>query len=123
MAEESFVHGIEAPTGPECFEEVVLVAWVFVVESGGPSTECSEDICGGMLAEFAAGAVAGAVFGELEILQEFCDRLAINWGGLDEGTGGIGDPVDAAMNVIAVGVPGIVLHVADEDVVPIDDVE
>ena len=44
-------------------------------------------------------------------------------GGLDERTGGVGDPVNTSMGVIAVGIPGTVLHMSDQGVLPIDHVE
>ena len=42
---------------------------------------------------------------------------------LDKRAAGVGDAVDAAMHVVAQGIAGIVLHVANEDVVPVDHVQ
>jgi len=41
----------------------------------------------------------------------------------DEGACRVGDTVDAAVLVVAEGIARAVLHVADEDVVPVDEVE
>jgi len=74
-------------------------------------------------AEFAAGAVAGAVFGEGEVFEEGGEGGLVDFGGFDEEAVGVGDAVDAAVFVVAEGIAGAVLHVADEDVVPVDEVE
>ena len=47
----------------------------------------------------------------------------MDFGGLDEGATWVGDTVDAAVFVVAEGIAGAVLHVADENVVPVAEVE
>ena len=53
------------PGGPKGLAEVVLVGRVLLVELGGPGLDGGQDFCRGVAAEFATGAVAGAVFGLL----------------------------------------------------------
>ena len=74
-------------------------------------------------AEFASCAVAGAGFGEGEVLEEFFEGGLVDFCGFDEGAGGVGDAVDASVLVVAEGIAGAVLHVSDEDVVPVAEVE
>ena len=76
-----------------------------------------------MSAEFATGAIAGSVFGLLEVLEELGHGGAGDLGGLDERALGVGDAVDASAFTVAIRVTRVVLHVADERVVPVDEVE
>jgi len=85
--------------------------------------EGGEDFCGITGAEFAAGAVAGAGFREGEVFEEGGEGGVVDFSGSDEGAVGVGDAVDAAVEVVAEGIARAVLHVADEDVVPVDEVE
>jgi len=74
-------------------------------------------------AKLTPGAVAAAVFGEGQVCKEFLERGIVDFGGLNEGAAWIGDAVDAAVFVVAERIAGGVLHVADEDVVPVAEVE
>ena len=82
-AEEIFEKGladlIETPGDPEGFEEDVLVAGGVCVEGFGPLLEGGEDFVCVTLAEFAAGAVAGAELGEGEIFKEGEVRRGAPW--------------------------------------------
>ena len=82
-----------------------------------------EDFGGVAAAEFAVGSLAGLEFGEFEVFEESGEIGAGDLGGIDERTRGIGDAVDAAVDVVAQRIARGVLHVADEHVVPVDDVE
>jgi hypothetical protein len=123
LAEERFAGLIEAPCDPEGFDEVVFVIGVGFVEACGPFGDGWEDLVERAAAEFPAAAVAGAVFREFEVIEESGDGSAFDLSWLEERAGRVGDAVDAAVDVVAEGVAGIVLHVTDEDIVPVDDVE
>lgn len=114
---------IETPSDPEGFKDNVFIAWGIWLERSRPFLEGGEDFGGISGAEFAAGAVAGAVFGEGEVFEEGGDWGVVDLGGLDEGAFRVGDAVNAAVEVVAEGIACAVLHVPDEDVVPIDEVE
>ena len=77
----------------------------------------------GPAAEFAAGAVAAAILGQLQVLQQFGNARAGDLRGFHQRTRRIRDAVDAAVFVVAVRVTRVVLHVADQRVVPVNEVE
>lgn len=102
---------------------MVLVTRRFWIKGSIPFLKDGEEFSRVTAADFAAGAIAGAVFGEGEIIEEGFEGSLVDFCGFDEGAGGAGDTVDAAVLVIAEGIAGAVLHVADEDVVPVAEVE
>ena len=67
------------------------------------------------------GAVADAVLGLLEQVEQLLDRLAGDLGGLQERPALVGDPVDPAVDPVAARVAEVVLHVADDRVLPVDE--
>ena len=76
-----------------------------------------------MLAQFAAAAVAAAVFGEFEVFQQGFHGGSIDFRRLHQIAARIRDAVDAPVDVVAERIAGVVLHVPDEDVVPVDDIQ
>ena len=67
--------------------------------------------------------LADVVLRLLEQVEQRGDRLAVDLGGLSSGRPSIRDAVDAAVLVVAVGVAQVVLHVADDRVVPVGEVD
>ena len=102
---------------------MVFVGGVLGVELGDPGLDGRKHFGRRVAAEFAAGTVSGAVFGLLEVLEEFGHGGAVDLGGLQERTLGVGDAVDAAVLVVAVRIAGVMLHVPDQRVVPVEEVE
>ena len=111
--QEGFIELIEPPRDPEGFKKDVVVAGHVWLESGDPFFKRRYDFLGIAGTEFASCPIAGAVFGEGEIVKEDDERCVVNFGGLDERAVGVGDTVDAAVFVVTEGVAGAVLHVAD----------
>ena len=69
--------------------------------------------------EVGTGAIAGAPFGRLELLEHFRNRLAgLRFGG-QQRLLLVDEPVDAAVLVVAIGVALAVLHMADQRVGPV----
>ena len=102
---------------------MVLIGRVLRVELRDPRLDRGEHLGGRTGTQLAAGAVAGAVFGLLEVREQFGDGGAGDLGGLDQRPPGVGDAVDAAVLMVAVRVARVVLHVPDQRVVPIEEVE
>jgi hypothetical protein len=67
--------------------------------------------------------MAHAVGGVLQVFEQRGDRLAVDGDGLLQLAARGGDAIDAAVFVVAVRVAHVVLHVADDDVVPVGEVE
>ena len=101
----------------------VFVVGFFRVELSGPFFDFSIELAEGTTAKFAAGAVAGPGLWEGEVLEEFREGAVVDFGGFDEGAAWVGNAVDTTVFVIAERVAGAVLHVADENVVPVAEVE
>ena len=113
VGQEGFIELIEPPRDPEGFKKDVVVAGHVWLESGDPFFKRRYDFLGIAGTEFASCPIAGAVFGEGEIVEEGEKRCAVNFGGLNERAIRVGDAVDAAVFVVTEGVAGAVLHVAD----------
>ena len=108
---------------PEGFEQRMRVFFLGGVELLHPFFRGGDDFGGGALAEFDAGAMAHAVGGMFQVFEQGGDGLAVDGDGLLQLAAFGGHAVDAAVFVVAVGVADVVLHVADDDVVPVGNVE
>ena len=78
-----------------------------------------EHLVAGPGLQVGPNSVAGPPLGRLELLEDRCDRLpGLGFGG-EERTVLADEPIDPAVNVVAVGVALAVLHVADQWVGPV----
>ena len=108
---------------PEGFQHVVFVVGVGLVERRGPLPGGGDDLGGIVLAQLDLGEFAHAV---LVLLQEFKQRgdgLAVDFLRLEQRAAFVSDAVDAAVFVVTVRVADVMLHVADDVVGPIAEVE
>ena len=83
---------------------------------------CNHLICR-MFTEFNSGAVAHTVDRMLEIFEQLGNGFSIDSHWLLQRFFGVNHSVDAAMSVIPVGVADIMLHMTNDDIVPIRYVE
>ena len=74
-------------------------------------------------AQLGLDPVAHAVFRLLEQVEQPLDRLAGDLHRLEQRPALVGDPVDAAVGPVAAGVAEVVLHVADDRVLPLEEVD
>ena len=95
----------------------------FWVELGDPSPELSDDPLAVAFAEFDAGAVPDTIDGVFEVVEQVGDGLAVDFDRLLEWFLLVDHAVDAAVFVVAAGVTEVVLEVANDDVVPVRDIE
>ena len=96
---------------------------MLVLQRRNPFAECGGDFIGIAATQLAACAIAAAVFVQLQVFQQHGNRRACDVRGLHQRAAGIGDAIHSAVHVVAVRVARIVLHVANENVLPIDDIE
>ena len=92
------------------------------IELLGPFAEGGDHVLGFAFAELDAGAVAREVGAFLEQVQQLSDRFAVYLHGRHQLAAFVGDAVHAAELMVAAGVPHVVLHVADDDVLPVGHV-
>ncbi len=76
-----------------------------------------------MCAELATATVAGAELRKLKIFQERFHGCSGDIRRLHKRTRGISDAVNTTVDVVAKRIAGIVLHVTDEDVLPVNHIE
>ena len=108
---------------PEGFGEMMRVIGMGGIEGAEPFGKRGlEGVCG-EIPEGAAGTVAGAVFVGFEEVEELGDAGTDDLGGGVEGAVFPGDAPDAAFARVASFIPEGVLHVAEDGVVPVGDVE
>jgi len=108
---------------PEGFGEMMRVIGMSGVEGAEPFGERGlEGVCG-EIPEGAAGTVAGAVLVGFEKVEELGDAGTDDLGGGVEGAVFPGDTPDAAFARVATFIAEGVLHVAEDGVVPVGDVE
>ena len=108
---------------PEGLEEVMGIGVFGGVELFDPLLGGGDDFFGVAAAEFDVGALAHAIDGMFEVFEERGDGESSDGYGLLEGAIFIDEAIDAAVGVVAVGVTDIVLHVTDDEVLPIGDVK
>ena len=108
---------------PESFEKVMRVFFLGGVELFHPFLRGGDDFSGGALAEFDTSAMAHAIGGMPQVFEQCGDGLAVDGDGLLQLAAFGGHAVNAAVFVVAVRIADVVLHVADDDVVPVGDVK
>src|SRR5947209_4702733 len=96
---------------------------VFGVQSHNPLL-CRGHYVGGWAGpQFDASPIANPVFGLLEQIEEFGDRLIGDFGRSKQLALRIGNAIDPAMLAATARVAEVVLHVADDGVVPVEEVD
>ena len=108
---------------PEGLEQMMGLGLVVGIEALHPGLRGGDHVLRGTAGQFDPRAVPHAVHRRLQVLEERLDRLPVDRDGLLQRSPGRGEPEDAAVRVVAVGVADVVLHVADDHVVPVGDVE
>ncbi len=108
---------------PQRLHQVVLVGGVAGIQAGGPLVDRLDDLGGIVLAELDLGPGAHIVLGRLEQLEQGRHRRSVDPGRRQQRPALVGHAVDAPVLVVAVGVAEMVLHVADDGVRPVHEVE
>ena len=124
LHQQSLVGGPVLLHHPQAFEERLGVVGIGRVERRRPRPDGRHDVGRLPAGEFEPAAVPGGVLlGEERLLKNRGDRLSLEPHRLDERTVLGGHPVDPAVGVVAVRVAHVVLHVADDGVGPVGDVQ
>src|SRR5262249_14678920 len=100
----------------------MFIAGGVLVEVVGPFLHSGNYFSAVTGAQFDFGPVTNAVFRLLQQIKELLDGLPGNLGWLEQRPALIGDTVDATMGLITARVTEIVLHVTDDRVLPIEEV-
>ena len=108
---------------PEGFEQRVRVVRLGGIKLFHPLLQRGHHLARITLTEFDARPLANSVGRMLEVLEQRRNRLPIDLHRLLQRTPGRRHPVDAAVLMVAVRIAHVVLHVADDHVVPVGDVE
>ena len=102
---------------------MTLVEGIVFVEFPSPVLHLFQDLIGIAAPQFTQSAITCTVFGQPQVFQEDGNGSAGHLGRFDQGPGWVSDAIDAPVVVVAVGVPSGMLHVTDQGIVPIDEVE
>ncbi len=108
---------------PESFQQVVLVVVVGRIELPDPCPQRRQDFFASPLAQRASRPVARAVLVRLQQLELRLDGLAVDLRPFEQRPALGGDAPHSTVRLVAPGVPYRVLHVPDERVEPVHDVE
>ena len=108
---------------PEGFEQMMGILFLFRIELLDPLFRGGDDLFGISLTEFDPRAVADAIDGRFQIFEQSRNRLAIDGDWLLKRPTDGSHAVDATMSVVAVGIADVVLHVANDDVVPVAEIQ
>ena len=123
LAEQFDVLDVVLLMQPECFEQMMGVFFLVRIELLDPLLGGGDDFLGVALAEFDARAMANAIDGRFQILEQSGDRLAVDGDRLLQRAADGRHAIDAAVRVVAIGIAHVVLHVADDDVVPVAEIQ
>ena len=107
---------------PQGLHHVVLVLRILGIQTGSPLTHTRDDLGRVALAQLDLGQFASLVLRFFEQVQESGNGLALDLGGLHERTPLVGNTIDAPVLVAAVRVTQMVLHVTDDRLMPIGEV-
>ena len=96
---------------------------MLILKRRNPFAECGGDFIGIAATQLAAGAITAAVFGQFQVFQQHGNRRACDVRGLHQRAAGIGDAIHSTVHMVTVWVTGVVLHVPDQNILPVDHVE
>ena len=96
---------------------------MLVLQRRNPFAKRSRNLVGIAAAEFATGAITAAVFGQFQVFQQHLNGCTGNLRGLYQWPTGVGDAIHPAVHMVAVWVAGVVLHMPNQNVLPVDYVE
>ena len=108
---------------PKAFQESLRVIGVGWIELLRPRVELGDDLVGVPAAQFQSSAVTRAVLFRKECVAYFLNRFPLELYRLERRFAFRRDTVDTAMLSVPVRVPHVVLHVPDDRVGPIGDIE
>src|SRR5438128_15462 len=100
----------------------MLITLVVLVQRVYPLVSRRDNLVRLARAKLDARPIADVVFRLLEQVEESLDRFAGNLDGLEQRPAGISDAVDAAMGLIPTRIAQVMLHVADDGVLPIEEI-
>ncbi len=114
---------ILSPSNPETLQDIATVVGILLVEPPDPLLDGGNNLVGWMAAQFAARAISETVFVLLQIFEQLLNRRACHLGRFHQRTRRISNSVNTTVIVIAIRIAGAVLHVTDERIVPIDQIQ
>src|ERR1051325_10835990 len=107
---------------PQTFQYVMLLCSIFLIKPGEPFVGGSDDILGLARSQLDAGPITDAVLRALQSVEQLFDAGAVDFRSFAEGPAIVGDAVDSAIDAVAIGIAQVVLHVADDGIVPVGKV-
>ena len=108
---------------PERFLKREGVLRFFGVELFHPLAESGDDLAGFTFAQLNLRAVADAIDRMFQVIEQGGDRLAVDGHWFLQRLLLVDQAVDTTVLLVAVGIADVVLHVADDHVLPVRDVE
>ncbi len=108
---------------PEPLHPLVLIIRIIAVERGEPCLGRGDDLARVPRTQLDLRAGADPVLGTLEQLQQGLDRSAGDLRRRREGAPLAGHPIDPPVSPVAARVAEVVLHVADDRVLPIEKID
>ncbi len=121
--EQRFIDDVVRLIEPQRFEQQMLVIVARRIEPGDPCLRAPPSRRPCLARPVRACAVTSAVFGLFKQFEQRGDRLAGDVRRIDERAILVTHAPDAAVRVIAERLAQVVLQVADQGVVPVDDVQ
>ena len=109
---------------PEGLEQMVLVIRCpCVSRAADPCLQGRENLVGVPRSQLDLDPVPHSILGLLQQVEQSLDRLAGDLHRLEQRPAFIGHPVNAAVSPVAAGIAKVVLHVADDRVLPLQEVD
>jgi len=114
---------LDRGVGADRLVEVALVVRAFRIQVRDPPSENGRDLLRVTAGELALRLVARPALGRFEGGHDLVERRIQELRSLHERRRGRGDPPDPTMRLVARRIPILVILVADDRVVPVDDVD
>ena len=108
---------------PKCFQQMMLDRRIACIKRSHPLIDSRQNFLGIAPTQLEPCAVVGSRSGLFQLVKQLRNRQRCQIDHFVQRTIAAGDAVDAAMNFVAIGISQIVLHVADNRVLPVDEVD
>ena len=121
--EELDVYHVVPLMDPQRLHQLVLIIGVALVERRHPAIHRGHHLFRVVLGKFNLGQLPRPVLGLLQQFEQRRNGFAVNLGLLQQRTALVSDAIDAPVLVITVGIAQVMLHVSDDRIVPVGEID
>src|SRR5258706_14865850 len=108
---------------PQSLQDLMLILWIVLIKLIQPRFYSGNNFHCWPSTKFNSGPIANPVFWLFQQIKQFVDRLSGNLDRLQQRPAFVSDAINAAVFTVTARIAQIVLHVSDDWVVPIEEID